>query len=160
MYMFFKKESLHAYWGTFSTHPLEYRHHTRGMFRPFHNFVSRVLCPYAKSQSKSDCPITSPRTISEVGSSIFFFSLDARAVKRFRGSFAYFILVYVYSNWCQTFRVHFFVIGKVCIFSRKFGCFPHHLKRIPAKTANFLVHMFTIKNLYNYFKVFRINHSL
>ena len=37
---------------------LDIKHRTRGMFRPFHAFVSRALGPNTKSQSKYDCHIT------------------------------------------------------------------------------------------------------
>ena len=67
------------------------------MIRPFHSFVSRTLCPNAKSQSKYD-----PRTISEVAFSIFFahdiIRLDARAVKRIGECVADLILAVVYMD--------------------------------------------------------------
>ena len=83
----------------FSDFYVVYRHHIRGIFHPFHAFVSRCLCPNAKNRSKTDCPITEKHLEGSIQH--FFthaiFRLDARAVKRFRGCVANFILVDIHS---------------------------------------------------------------
>ena len=77
--------------------------HKRGMFRPFHAFFSRSLCPNAKNQSKFKILLSFWREISLrwrlpisllVTSNIFY--LDARDVDRFWGCVVIFILVAVY----------------------------------------------------------------
>ena len=78
-----------------------HRHHARGLFCPLDEFISRVSCSNANSQTKSDSPIAKNLPISQVKSSKFFFtheifSLDARVVKRIRGCVVDFILVVVY----------------------------------------------------------------
>ena len=50
-----------------------HRHHTRGMFRPFHALFSRALCPNAQSQSKSDCHIAENHLWGSIQH--YFFSL-------------------------------------------------------------------------------------
>ena len=75
---------------------------TRGMFCPFHAFVSRALCSNAQCHVNKNLILTSPRIISEVASSNFFnhdiFHLDTRTVKRFRGCVADFILFNIYTD--------------------------------------------------------------
>ena len=72
---------------------LSYRHHTS------YAFVSRVFCPNAENESKSDFPITEKYLTNDI------FRLDARAVKRIQVCVAIFMLVAVYIP-----RMIFFVL--------------------------------------------------
>ena len=78
---------------------LQLEHISLPMFRPFHAFFSRALCPNAKFNQNL---IFHRRELSPRQFSAFFthdiFHFDARAVKRIRGCVENFIWVVVYQQ--------------------------------------------------------------